>query len=114
MSFWVLPEFIKSLQDSGFSAIKHILYWHSILATPLFLASMVFLAATFSLRSPRKGGVGFLVTGGIVGGVIVYFMTDIVFAMGLAGNLPVLLSAWSPSIICILLGLYLMLHLEDG
>ena len=55
MSFWDLPEFIETLEAAGFSARKHRLHWHSILAGPLLLCAMVLIAATFSLRLTRRG-----------------------------------------------------------
>src|SRR3546814_2082005 len=35
MSFWELPGFIRILENAGFSAVKHRLYWHALLASPL-------------------------------------------------------------------------------
>ena len=75
---------------------------------------MVLVAATFSLRATRRGKSGVLVMAGITTGFVFYFFTDIILALGLAGNLPVLLAAWIPSIAITLLGLSMMFHLEDG
>src|SRR3546814_12939731 len=41
LSFWSLPRFIETLEAAGFSAVRHQLHWHTILATPLLLCSMV-------------------------------------------------------------------------
>ena len=32
LSFWDLPDFIDNLDKAGFSALRHRLYWHSLLA----------------------------------------------------------------------------------
>lgn len=114
MSFWELPSFIKTLQDAGFSALRHSLHWNKILVTPFFLSAMVFFAAAFSLRPPRQGKTGALMTGGIFSGFIIYFVSDLVGALGLSGSIPVIMAAWAPVAISILLGMVLMLHLEDG
>jgi lipopolysaccharide export system permease protein len=114
MSFWQLPSFVNMLEDAGFSALRHRLYWHSLLAIPFLMVGTVFVAAVFSLRLPRRGKVGILVVAGIVSGFILHFFTDVIFAFGSAGTLPVMLAAWTPSIVVIMIGAALLLHLEDG
>ena len=61
MSFWDLPEFIKTLEKAGFSAIRHRLHWHSLLATPLLMCAMVLISATFTLRHSKRGATTFVV-----------------------------------------------------
>lgn len=114
MSFWRLPSFITMLENAGFSALRHRLYWHSLLASPFLMAGTVFVAAVFSLRLPRRGKVGILVVAGIVSGFLLHFFTDIIFALGSAGTLPVWLAAWTPAIVVSMIGAALLLHLEDG
>lgn len=114
MSFWNLPEFIDTLEKAGFSGKRHRLHLHSLLATPFLLASMILIAATFTLRSTRKGGTTFVVAGGMLSGFILYFFSDISMALSLSGAIPVILAAWAPASICSLLGCAMILHLEDG
>ena len=114
MSFWDLPDFIKTLEAAGFSAVKHRIHWHSILAIPMLLCAMVLIAATFSLRLTRRGGTGLLVIGGLLAGFLLFFLTDVVLALGMSGSIPVILSAWAPAGVFTLLGLAMLLHLEDG
>lgn len=114
ISFWELPRFIKTLKAAGFSALKHSLHWYSLLVSPLLLCAMVFIAAVFSLRPPRKGKTGLLMSSGILVGFIIYFSSDLIAALGLSGSIPVILAACAPVAISILTGLALMLHLEDG
>tara|TARA_A100001037_G_scaffold306628_1_gene353440 strand:+ start:3747 stop:4841 length:1095 start_codon:yes stop_codon:yes gene_type:complete len=114
LSFWSLPRFIDTLERAGFSALRHRLHWHSILAGPLLLCAMVLIAATFSIRLNRRGGAGLLAAGGVFAGFLLYFFSDVVYAMGLSGAVPVALAAWAPAGICALLGLTTLFHLEDG
>jgi lipopolysaccharide export system permease protein len=114
MSFWRLPHFITMLENAGFSALRHRLYWHSLLASPFLMAGTVFVAAVFSLRLPRRGKIGILVVAGIISGFLLHFFTDIILALGSAGTLPVWLAAWSPAIVVAMIGAALLLHLEDG
>lgn len=114
ISFWELPRFISTLQAAGFSALRHLLHWHSLLVSPLLFSAMVFIAAAFSLRPPRKGKTGLLMTCGVMVGFLIYFTSDLVAALGLSGSIPIIMSAWAPVAISILIGTGLMLHLEDG
>jgi len=47
-------------------------------------------------------------------GFVLYFFSDVVFALGLSDSIPVALAAWTPSGVATLLGLTTLLHLEDG
>lgn len=114
LSFWALPDFIQNLDNAGFSAIRHRLYWHSLLAAPLLLCAMVLIAATFTLKQSLRNSTGFLIVGGVLAGFLLFFFSDVVFALGLRESIPVVLAAWTPSGISALLGLAMVFHLEDG
>ena len=114
MSFWDLPGFIGTLEKAGFSALRHRLYWHSLLAAPLLMCAMVLIAAAFTLRHSRRGSTTFIIAAGVMTGFVLYFFSDIVFALGLSDSIPVTLAAWTPSGVATLLGLATLLHLEDG
>lgn len=113
-SIWQLPAFIAVLEKAGFSALQHKLHLYSLMALPALLAGMVMLAAVFSLRQPRRGRTGMLVVIGVVAGFFVYFMTNIIYAFGVSGSLPVMLAAWAPTLILLMGGGAALLHLEDG
>lgn len=114
MSFWELPGFIEVLENAGFSAIKHRLYWHAELASPLLMTAMVLIAATFSLRLTRRGNALSWASSGLFFGFLLYFLSDIVFALGLSARIPEVLAAWTPATVTMLLGMTSLLHLEDG
>ena len=114
MSFWALPAFIKTLENAGFSAVRHRLHWHALLAAPLLACAMVLIAATFTLRHARRGGATVVFTIGVLAGFVLYFFSDLVFALGLSDSIPVTPAAWTPSGVMSLLGLATLLHLEDG
>jgi lipopolysaccharide export system permease protein len=114
MSFWALPGFISQLQKSGFSAVRHQLHWHTLLAAPFLMCAMVLIAATFTLRQSKRGATTFVIGGGVLTGFLLYFFSDVVFALGLSDSIPIVLAAWTPSGVATLLGLATLLHLEDG
>ena len=114
MSFWQLPGFINLLEKSGFSAQRHRLYFDALLARPILFTAIVVIAAVFSLRMQRGGGVGVMIGAGIASGFALYFLSDVVLALGLAAAIPVALAAWIPAGVSWLIGASLVFHLEDG
>lgn len=114
MSFWELPGFIATLEKAGFSGHRHKLYWHSLLASPLLLAAMILIAAIFSLRTTGRAGAALSISGAVLSGFLLYFMSDLVYALGLSASIPTLLAAWTPAGVSMLLGLSALFHIEDG
>ena len=114
MSFWQLPRFIRLAEQAGFSALRHRLHYYSMLAKPLLLCAMIFLAAVFALRVQRGRGLGGLVVGAVLVGFLVYAASSFCNALGLAGVVPVTLAAWAPPATATLLGVAFLLHFEDG
>jgi lipopolysaccharide export system permease protein len=114
MSFWSLPGFIRLLQRSGFPAQRHRLYFDLLLVRPFLLSAMVLVAAAFSLRSERRGGATLMIVGGVATGFLLYFLSDIVSALGLSAEIPVTLAAWTPTGVSVIFGTSMLLHLEDG
>ncbi len=114
ISFWDLPEFIDLAEEAGFSARQHRIHFYSLLASPILFATMVLVAATFSMRISRLGGVGQLIVAAIFAGFMLFFLTRLSLAFGSSGIIPPILAAWAPALIAMLLGLSALFHLEDG
>lgn len=114
ISFWELPRFIRELEKAGFSAISHRLHYHSLTAEPLLLCAMILVGAVFSLRHNRKSGAIVAISGGIITGFTLFFVSKVILNLGGSGSLPVILAAWIPAGACAMLGLTALLHLEDG
>ena len=114
MSFWTLPGFIQTAQQAGFSASRYKLYFDTLLLLPAMLAAMVFMAASFSLRLARLGGMGRVVLYSALSGFGVYFFGNVMQALGISGILPIPLAAAAPASVAILLGMTLVFHQEDG
>lgn len=115
ISFWELPGFIAFFEGAGFSASKHRLHLQSLLASPFLLCAMVLIAAVFSVRpNQRGGGLMTRVASGVAAGFLFYFVSKIIYALGLSATLPLVLAAWSPAMVAGLAGIASLLHLEDG
>lgn len=115
ISFWDLPAYIEYFEQSGFSAHKQRLHYQALIASPLLLCAMVLLAAVFALRpNMRSGGMLRRFGGGVAAGLVFYFFSNVVNAMGSSQTLPLMLAAWSPPALTGLAGLALLFHYEDG
>jgi lipopolysaccharide export system permease protein len=114
LSFWTLPSFIAAARRAGFSPTRYLLYFDSLLMMPALFAAMVLMAASFSLRLARLGGLGQVVLLGALSGFGVYFFSNVATALGETGILPVALAAAAPATTAILVGLSLVFHNEDG
>ena len=55
-----------------------------------------------------------MIAGGAIAGFLLYFLSDIVVALGLSAKVPVLLAAWTPTGVSLIFGSSMLLHLEDG
>ena len=69
VSFWRLPGLAEETARAGLDPTAYLLKYQELLARPLMLASMVLVAACFSLRFFRMGGIEYMVSGGVAGGV---------------------------------------------
>jgi lipopolysaccharide export system permease protein len=114
LSVWALPGFIAVLEAAGFSAVRHRLHFQSLLSLPVLATAMALLAAGFSMRSSRRGGVAQMIGAGVAAGFLLFVLDKIVNELGEAGTLPVYLAAWAPTVAGLMLALALLLHLEDG
>ena len=114
LSFWALPGFIAVLEQAGFSALRHRLHFQTLLSLPVLAAVMALLAAGFSMRPSRRGGVTQMIAAGVSSGFALFVIDKITNEFGESGALPVTLAAWAPTLAGLLLALALLLHLEDG
>ena len=114
LSFWAIPGFLETLEAAGFSGHRHRLYWHSLLAMPLLLGAMVLFAAIFTLKTGTRTSPTRAIGAGVICGFLLYFLSDVIQAMGLSGNLPAIMAAWSPAALATMLAMAMVFHLEDG
>lgn len=114
LSFWTLPDFIELLDRSGFSSIRHRLHFQALLALPLLAGTMVLVAAGFSMRPARRGGVARMIGSGVAAGFALFVISKLAEEFGQSGALPVVLAAWVPAAAGLLFAVALLLHVEDG
>jgi lipopolysaccharide export system permease protein len=114
VSFYALRGLADQVRSAGLDATPYILRRQQLLALPVSLAGMTLVAACFSLRLFRMGGVQRMILGGVTAGFVLYVVTKIVGDLGNAGFVSAPFAAWSPAIGGCLFGVYVLLHQEDG
>jgi len=114
VSVWDLPQFIRELEEAGFSARRHKVWLMMELASPLFLCAMVLIASSFTMRHTRFGRTGIAVLGAVLTGFALYYVRNFAQILGENGQITAALAAWAPPIASVLLALGLLLHMEDG
>ncbi len=114
ISIWNLPAYIATLQNSGFSAQRYIVWFQMELARPLYLFVMVLVGASFSMRHTRFGGTGVSILMAVLLGFGLYYLRNFAQIFGNTGQLPAIIAAWTPPLVGLLLSLGIILHTEDG
>jgi lipopolysaccharide export system permease protein len=112
--FWQLPEYIVRAENAGLSASAYQLQYQKLLSRPFLLATMVLLAAAFSLRFFRFGGVQKMVLGGIATGFLIYVVSKLTDDLSKAELINPVIAAWLPTTVGGLAGFVALLHQEDG
>ncbi len=114
VDIWALPGVIRRIGAAGFSTTAYWLRFWELLATPLLYAAMSILAAAFSLRLMRLGGLALLASSGVALGFVIFFFNQLCDALGQADVIPPFLAAWTPPILALLSAFTLLCYTEDG
>ena len=114
ISIWDLPEFIRQLEQAGFSAKRYAVWYHMELARPLFLVALVTVAAAFTMRHVRLGNTGLSVLIAVMLGFTLHYIRNFAQILGENGQIPILLAAWAPPVASFMLAIGIILHMEDG
>jgi lipopolysaccharide export system permease protein len=114
VSFWQLPDYIKSTENSGTATAGYRLQYEKLIARPFLLAAMVMLAGAVSLRFFRFGNVQKMVLSGIAAGFLLYVLQKITEDLSKAALIPPLAAAWLPVFVGGLTGFLALLYQEDG
>lgn len=114
VSFWQLPDYIRSSENTGQTAAGYRMQYHKLLARPFLLAAAVLLAASVSLRFFRFGGVQKMVLSGVAAGFLLYVLSKVTEDLSKAELMHPLAAAWLPVCVGGLTGFLALLYQEDG
>jgi lipopolysaccharide export system permease protein len=114
LSFWEIPEFIHALKKTGLSVHRYEMYWHKQIAKGGLMVAMTFLAVLFCLQPQRYRHNSSLLGIGVLGGFVIYFLSDIVYALGIAEKIPLFLAVWLVPLVTLMLSVAFLLHIEHS
>ncbi len=114
ISFWVLPRAIARIEEAGFSAVNYRLRLQQLLAAPVLFSAMAIMAAGFSLKLARLGGLARLGAAGVAAGFGVFFFDQLCGSLAKADVLPPTVAAWIAPLVALLSAFTLLFYTEDG
>ncbi|HEY1095631.1 MAG TPA: LptF/LptG family permease [Alphaproteobacteria bacterium] len=114
ISFWNLPSYARVMSATGFSSNALWAHYYKLLSEPILNIALILLAAAIALRSPRYLKGWWMVISTMMVAFLVFFLGDLLEALGISERLPLFLSAFAPALISLLAGLSCLLYLEDG
>ncbi len=112
--FYELPGKIEVARSFGAKANAFAMQFDSLLALPFLLVAMTLIAATVSMRFARMGQSGTMILGGVVAGFLLYVVSVLVKAFGVAGFVPPSVAAWFPVVVAMFFGVTFLLYKEYG
>nr|WP_180882866.1 LPS export ABC transporter permease LptG [Mesorhizobium loti] len=112
--FYELPQKIEVARSFGLKANAFAMQFDSLVAMPFLLVAMTLIAATVSMRFARMGQSATMILGGVVAGFLLYVVSVLVKAFGVAGFVPTVVAAWFPVVVAMFFGVTFLLYREDG
>ena len=108
MPIWNLPEHINSLKNAGFAAKEQILRLNRDLAGVLLAIGLAVIGASLPIGYRRGGNIGRLIAMTVGVGFVTFIANDISFALGKSGQVPVIIAAWAPAVLSMIVGIILL------
>jgi len=113
MPFWKLMKYTKKIEKDGYDATPYKVDLHQKIAFPFLSVITIFIGVPFALRTSRAGGMAFGVAVSMVIGFLYWVTFAISISFGHSGLLPPLVSAWAANLLFSILGVYLLLRVEE-
>ena len=114
VSVWNMPHYIKIVKNSGLDANRMETNFFGLLFQPILFLALVLLGTGFSLSAPRKGGAATVIGIGICIAFAVFFLNEVVIALGVGGKIATYIAPSIPALIALLIGISILIKKEDG
>jgi lipopolysaccharide export system permease protein len=112
MSYWQLKRYAEMVGREGYNNTRYLVDMHIKVAFPFIVLVLLMIGMPLALKL-KKGGIALAVSLGMAVSFLYLLTLGISRSLGLSGVLSPLLSAWLANIVFSLLGLYLMIQLEQ-
>jgi lipopolysaccharide export system permease protein len=113
MNYGEIRRLVQEIRASGYNDTHYAVDMNAKLATSLTAFIMALFGVPFSLRTGRRGGLFLGVTLSVIVGFSYWVLNSVSLALGYAGHLPPMLSAWSTNLLFSSSGLYLLLSVPQ-
>ena len=108
-----LPKYILSMNENGLNTSKHLIHMYKLICQPFLIIAMVLLSASLMLKSSERNHQFGIISTSLIVGFSLYFIGDIIFALGSSEKLPSLLSGFGPTLIGLFSGCFLISSIDE-
>ena len=112
-NFRQLYALAKKLEQEGYDSTHQRVDMHNRLATPFTCLIMGFLGIPFALQRGRNSNIALGIGLSLGIGIIYFIIQSTVIAFGYSNALPPLFAAWTTNFIFLLLGIWLLLNVQE-
>ncbi len=114
ISVWNMPHYIRIVKNSGLDSNRIETNFFALLFQPILFIALVLLGVCFSLSTPRKGGVARVIGIGVFISFAVFFMNEVIIALGVGGGIATYIAPSIPALIALFIGIAILIKKEDG
>jgi lipopolysaccharide export system permease protein len=111
MSYWRLKDYAETVRREGYNNAKYLVDMNIKLAFPFIGLILLTIGIPLAVRL-TKGGAPLAVSLGMAVCFLYVLTMGLARSLGIAGILPPLFSAWVANLLFLLLGFYMMIHME--
>ena len=113
MGYFELRRHARKLKKAGYDVTRYLADMHARAALPFSACVMVLLGMPFAVRSGRSVSAALGIGQSLAIGFTYFVLNALLISLGHNGVLPPLVAAWSANVIFAMIGLWLMLTLEQ-
>ena len=109
-----LYNYINLMSNSGLNLSNHIIYFLKILSLPILMVSMVLISASLILRNNERKFPLAIISLTLIVGFVIYFVADLVLALGSMEKLNPFLAGLGPSMLSFFSGCFLVSSFDES
>ncbi|MCD6581375.1 MAG: LPS export ABC transporter permease LptG [Desulfuromusa sp.] len=113
LNFRQLATMATKLEREGYDSTRQRVDMHSRLAAPFTCLIMGFLGIPFALQRGRNSNIALGIGLSLGIGVVYFIIQSLVMAFGYSNAMPPLFAAWTANFIFLLLGIWLLLNVQE-
>ncbi|WP_321370313.1 LPS export ABC transporter permease LptG [uncultured Desulfuromusa sp.] len=113
LNFRQLLSVAKKLEQEGYDSTRQRVDMHTRVAAPFTCIIMGFLGIPFALQRGRNSNLALGIGLSLGIGVVYFIIQSLVTAFGYSNALPPIFAAWTANFIFLLMGIWLLLNVEE-